>query len=151
MTNFDYITVKPDGAFLGGQPTTRYHGACLVPYSYMMCCSFDVLQKEIEHTYGVKLLEYHYIQSSTPEITDNEEPAPDPSASGTYGYVRLVYQDDADQIYTTKWIKLRDYHSADECLEKLYFDSTWLLYDEGSVTIKRRLLGHLLKDTEPEL
>lgn len=149
MTTFDYVTVKPEGAFLGGQPTTRYHDAYLVPHSYMMCCQFDVLQKQIEQTYGVKLLEYHYMQSATAEIADNEEP--EQSISGTYGYIRIVYQDDADQIYTTQWIKFREYGSPEECLEKLYFDSTWALSEDGDSTIKRRLLGHLLKDTDGEL
>lgn len=152
MTNQDYITVTQDYQWcVGNEDTTIYHGHKIIDEEHYLACPFDDIYNYIKQNFSVELKEYHCMQSSSPQINDEEAPAPD--MYGSYGYVRLVYKDQKDETKTTNWVLFKKYNNSQECVETLFFDCSWAISGNNDNLLLVDLLGRPVeKDKEnPEI
>ena len=110
-TNKDYITITADDVLVGGKSVCEYNGEKIYNY-YHLPAYFKEIRDDVAEQ-GIKLLEIHYLQSSTDgKYAETGNPTSD--KNGCSAWCRCVWEKDGE-IHIGEWVFYDTFSSAANC------------------------------------
>lgn len=148
MTNQDYITVKTEGFFIGGQPTTQWRGHDILD-KHMVPADFNWCVEDTKQSRDITLIEYRVLQSNTESplklVSDND---PLPATDGIWGWVQAVFEDAGGEQHTTKWCCFKKYETPEECENNIVFECGWQFSGDGDNSLRTALFGPRIQEAQ---